>query len=236
MLDFGVETNHKLSVLYRLFEIFTRSCPESYVPLEFLNIIQGLNMIYQNSIANKTNNQDKWEELLTDLATCSKTVVGGEYAGTAHQIEKISLRGYRGQQEVLDVLPPQELADQIPQLDLVIDAMWFAFANAYGACYQKLNENRNSLNNFRKLFHKDFLQPLLIRWVDVGPGVDFGIVVGDYQIDQILMNMRFCVTGTFMKQRIIDRQLVRPIPVILAPGQTPTHNKKTGQTIAGQTG
>jgi len=72
----------------------------------------------------------------------------------------------------------------------------------------------------------------MLNRLSTGTLANFGPILGNYDLTTILSNMRYCVTAAYMQNNIVDRQLVRPIPVApLSAGHEASQNKKTGEPL-----
>jgi hypothetical protein len=53
-----------------LVEIFLKFCDEDYVKKEYVYVMRELGLIYQNSIPEAQNSEDKWKKVSEMLETC----------------------------------------------------------------------------------------------------------------------------------------------------------------------
>jgi len=112
--------------------------------------------------------------------------------------------------EPVAILPPHEIADDNLGTDLIIDIFWWLFSFSFGSCYSPASYRSSWAPRYKKLFHDDFLEPLLRRWSLVDPHTDFGYIFGNFDLKNLRDNIRMCVTAAYTRLGISDRQLIRP--------------------------
>lgn len=64
-------------------------------------------------------------------------------------------------------------------------------------------------------------------------GMDYSLALGDFDFMQSFKNLRYLVTAAYMKNDILDLQLVRPLDMSTINSDTPIpkENKKTGNNL-----
>ncbi|CAL8109493.1 unnamed protein product [Orchesella dallaii] len=232
-LQFGDDIKWKRDLVDSIFNIFTMSCPNHSVPIGYMNIFREFGMIYINSAEPRTShNTAAWEHIQKVLKACEEGLT--VYDVTSRMLHITGVRGEKdGLVETSMILPPEEKIDALfPELDLVIENLWFVFSHAMGRCYHKLPETAILAPKFRALFIHDFLRTLMNRWGDPGPNQDFGPVVGNFDINRIQRNIRHCVTISYFINGINEFQMVRPLKVgHVNQGINSVQNRKTGAAI-----
>lgn len=222
-------TSFKGPIIEALFKGFRASCPDEFVPHRFLFIMEQFNLIYQNSLPASSPNLTAWGKIPQRLAECANKVVDAAFIGNGHMIDKINVMMEDGKAGALPIFASLEEADlQFRQMDLIIDTLWWAFVNAYANCFHYVNPTWAA--KLKELFEMDFIEPMIDRWMEVGIAVDYGIMMGDFMIDDIIRNMRYCATSTFILRSIVDKQIARPFVVIGSSGE-PAKNSRTAARL-----
>ncbi|ODM99885.1 hypothetical protein Ocin01_06798 [Orchesella cincta] len=232
-LEFGEDIKWKRDLVDTMFNIFTLSCPNDSVPHGYMNLFRELGMIYLNSAEPRTTeNAGAWAHIQRVLKACEEDLT--PYEVVSSMLHITGLRGDKGNfTETTLILPPEEKVDAtFPQLDLVVENLWFVFSHGMGRCYHKLPETAILAPKLRALFIRDILRALLNKWGDPGPVQDFGPVVGNFDINRVQRNIRHCVTISYFINGINEFQMVRPLKVgHVNEGINSVQNRKTGATI-----
>lgn len=69
-----------------------------------------------------------------------------------------------GQQQEIAILPPKELVDVSPDIDVIIDTIWWLFSFSFGSCHWSAPNPSIWASRFKRLFYADFLNDLRGRW------------------------------------------------------------------------
>jgi len=231
-IDYGAETNWKRAILDIIFNIIKAACPEYVVPHGLLEILKEFNLIYQNSVINKTDNSEEWKNHVGHLQACEKDVEMLWLGGVGHSFEYWMPEGPTPETDsYIPIETPREDMDDSPHLDPIIDTLWWVFSGAMGQCHKKSNPGNEMWGMaIKSLFQQDFLDQLSDRWAHSGDGVDFGYMVGDFPFDRSLRNLRSCVSAIYSRHDLGDKQPPRPISA-MAPSGRAWLNKKTGDFL-----
>ncbi|ODN06650.1 hypothetical protein Ocin01_00020 [Orchesella cincta] len=216
----------KRAVIDMISLITKATCADHVISEMFLNSAKNLFLYYLVKVGNTTmlegeeleKREQAWDEVLEALQTCSAalrpidiatacgkatTFVGQD--GVAYPIR-----------ETIERLDTEAAGSIDVGIDVIIDTVWWMFSTTYARCYAHFYPNEDIIILFFQMFRDDFLTPFGLRWRDAGPNViHFDIVFGPIDSSTAAMNTRRCASASYQYEGIMERQLVRPVTVLV---------------------
>ncbi|ODM99646.1 Macrophage mannose receptor 1 [Orchesella cincta] len=195
-----------------IFAVGMQVCPEDAVPRDFTNTINNLVILYFNALG---ATQDPPEAVTTRIQT--ETDFLKKCAATASPMEFEMAGGLPISNGGSPVRFPVETLDTETSgyYDLVLDTFWLYYLTAIGACYEQVDGSKTKwLMDIHQLVVKHFLEPT--NMPDLIP--DFGVIVGDIDLDAAVYSLRFSSLAAFTNSNITHFYFPRPLYLETAPG------------------
>ncbi|CAL8111662.1 unnamed protein product [Orchesella dallaii] len=216
----------KRAVIDMISLITKATCADHVISEMFLNSAKNLFLYYMVKNGNTTKaegdemaKKDKaWEEILEALSNCAGAIAPIDIAtvcGTATTFVGQDRAAYPIV-ETVERLDTEAAASIDVGIDVIIDTVWWMFSTAYARCYSHFYPNEDIMLLFFQLFRDDFLSPFASRWREAGINViHFDIIFGPIDSSTAAMNVRKCASAAYQYESIPERQLVRPVTVLV---------------------
>ncbi|CAL8111082.1 unnamed protein product [Orchesella dallaii] len=202
-----------------IFRIGAKVIPEDAVPREFTNVINNLVILYFNALG---TTQDPPEAITARVMEETEMLKKCLESASPMEFEMV------GGLPVLDdknavILPAETHVgnEQAPGYhDLVLDSFWLYYLTTLGSCYNMAPGSKTQwLMDIHQLVVKYFLEQFEERWTNVPDMVpDFGVIVGDIDLDAAVYSLRYSSVAAFGRSNITHLYFPRPFYMETAPG------------------